>query len=94
MKEFNERTSSFEHGIPLPTETHVNEDKSHRLVIYHPPVETLVKKAAGITRGAMFVAKETAGIISLKHVYHIAELKRQVNIANKTCGGALISNSC
>ena len=94
MKEFNERTSSFEHGIPLPTETHVNEDKSHRLVIHHPPVETLVKKAAGITRGAMFVAKETAGIISLKHVYHIAELKRQVNIANKTCGGALISNSC
>ena len=48
------------------------------MVLYHPPMSTLVKKAAGITRGAMMPSQETAGLISLKHVYHIAEMKRQV----------------
>jgi len=76
-KEFNDRTASFEHGVPIPTRTYVNEDKSYRLVLYHPPMPTLVKKAAGITRGAMVPKDETAGLISLKHVYHIAEMKRQ-----------------
>ena len=77
-KEFNDRTAPFEQGVPIPTRTYVNEDKSYRLVLYHPPLPTLVKKAAGITRGAMDPHHETAGLISLKHVYHIAEMKRQV----------------
>ena len=77
-KEFNDRTGPFEQGIPVPTRTYVNEDKTHRLVLYHPPLSILVKKAAGITRGAMEPLTETVGLISLKHVYHIAEMKRQV----------------
>ena len=77
-KEFNDRTGPFEQGIPIPTRTYINEDKSYRLVLYHPPLSILVKKAAGITRGAMEPLTETVGLISLKHVYHIAEMKRQV----------------
>merc|ERR1711875_132685 len=76
-KEFNDRTSPFEYGIPIPTRTYVNDDKSYRLVLYHPPIQTLVKKAAGITRGAMTASQETAALLSLKHIYHIAEMKRQ-----------------
>jgi len=76
-KEFNDRTADFEVGVPIPTRTYVNEDKSYRLVLYHPPMSTLVKKAAGIQRAAMDARKETAGIITLKHVYHMAEMKRQ-----------------
>jgi len=78
VKEFNDRTADFEQGVPIPTRTYVNhEEKTHRLVLYHPPYSTLVKKAAGIQRGSMFHSSEVSGIISLKHVYHIAEMKRQ-----------------
>jgi len=77
VKEFNDRTADFEYGVPIPTRTYVNEDKTHRLVLYHPPLSTLVKKAAGIQRGVMNPGREVSGFISLKHVYHIAEMKRQ-----------------
>jgi len=76
-KEFNDRTAGYELGVPIPTRTYVNEDKTHRLVLYHPPMSILVKKAAGIQRGAMQMKHEVTGIITLKHVYHIAEMKRQ-----------------
>lgn len=76
-KEFNERTEAFEIGVPIPTRTYVNEDKSYRLDLYHPPMSMLLKKAAGIQRGVQQQKHEFAGKISLKHVYHIAEMKRQ-----------------
>lgn len=76
-KEFNDRTADFVVGMPIPTRTYVNDDKTHRLVLYHPPFSILLKLASGIQRAAMEPKREYAGIISLKHVYHIAEMKRQ-----------------
>jgi len=75
-KEFNDRTSNIEPGLPIPTRTYIEEDKTFKLVLYNPPMSMLLKKAAGIQRGAMNRGEEKAGKISLKHVYHIAEKKR------------------
>lgn len=52
-------------------------DKTYKLLIKHPPLSYLVRQAAGIERGAMDPATETAGKITVKHVYEIAKLKSQ-----------------
>ena len=36
VKDFNLRTSVFREGVPLPTRTTVNADRSYNLVIHHP----------------------------------------------------------
>lgn len=75
VREFNERTAKMKKGVPLPTETLATTDKEFDLVISHPPIEFFVKQAAGITQGP--VKDETAGYITLKHVYEIAKIKQE-----------------
>ena len=36
VKDFNLRTSVFREGVPLPTRTTVNADRSYNLTIHHP----------------------------------------------------------
>ncbi|KAI3389968.1 hypothetical protein SNEBB_001465 [Seison nebaliae] len=89
-KEFNQRTSHIREGVPLPTSTIVNPDRTYKLTINTPPTSYLIKMAAGCQRGAMNVGKEISGIISLKHVYEIARLKmtdriNQLNTMEEMC---------
>nr|CAG4647541.1 EOG090X0I63 [Megafenestra aurita]SVE92759.1 EOG090X0I63 [Megafenestra aurita] len=76
-KEFNERTSEYKEGIPLPCRVTVNSDRSFDLVIHQPPVTYFLKQAAGITRAAMKPCHQIAGKVTLKHVYEIAKIKQQ-----------------
>ena len=41
-----------------------------------PPATYFIKKAAGLTSGATAPGTETAGEISLKHIYEIARIKQ------------------
>lgn len=75
VREFNDRTAKMKKGVPLPTRTLATSDKDFELEIDHPPMEFFIKQAAGITVGA--VKGETAGYISLKHVYEIAKIKQE-----------------
>lgn len=52
-------------------------DRSFEIVFHSPPASYLLKQAAGIQRGAMYPNKETAGMITLKHLYEIAAIKIQ-----------------
>ncbi|XP_059475352.1 large ribosomal subunit protein uL11m [Neocloeon triangulifer] len=74
-KDFNERTKDMREGVPLPCRIWVNDDRSYQLVIHQPTASFFVKQAAGITRAAMKPGVETAGKITLKHVYEIAQIK-------------------
>ncbi|KAI9576964.1 39S ribosomal protein L11, mitochondrial [Glossina fuscipes] len=76
-KDFNARTAEIKEGIPLPCRVTVNSDRSYNLTIHSPPATFLLKQAAGIPRGAMYPGKETAGKITLKHLYEIAAIKIQ-----------------
>ncbi|VEN59148.1 unnamed protein product [Callosobruchus maculatus] len=76
-KDFNEKTKDIKEGIPLPTRVTVNPDKSYDIVIHKPPVVYFLKQAAGIQRAAMEAGKEISGKVTLRHVYEIAQIKRE-----------------
>lgn len=75
-KDFNERTKEIKEGIPLPCRVNVTADRNYELTIHKPPLTFFLKQAAGLQRAAMHPGKETAGKITLKHVYEIAKIKQ------------------
>merc|ERR1719275_529384 len=77
VKDFNLRTSIFREGVPLPTRTTINPDRSYSLVVHHPTNTYFLKQAAGVKRGSMQGGKETTGYITRKHLYEIALVKSQ-----------------
>uniref|UniRef100_A0A095A4L5 Large ribosomal subunit protein uL11m n=1 Tax=Schistosoma haematobium TaxID=6185 RepID=A0A095A4L5_SCHHA len=52
-------------------------DRSYDLVISHPSSMHLLRMAAAAKKGASSPGTEVCGRLSLKHIYHIAELKKQ-----------------
>ncbi|KAI6181825.1 Ribosomal protein L11 domain protein [Aphelenchoides besseyi] len=68
-KEFNRNTEHIKPGVLLPTRIDIKPDRTYDLEICTPTSSWLLKRAAGITRD------ETAGIISVKHIYEIAKIK-------------------
>eukprot|EP00088_Acartia_fossae_P042256 TRINITY_DN44323_c0_g1_i1.p1 TRINITY_DN44323_c0_g1~~TRINITY_DN44323_c0_g1_i1.p1 ORF type:complete len:203 (-),score=13.58 TRINITY_DN44323_c0_g1_i1:168-743(-) len=76
-KDFNLRTSVYRPGIPVPTRTTINADRSYNLVMHHPTSMYFLKQAAGVQRGAMEHGKEVVGYVTRKHIYEIAKLKSQ-----------------
>lgn len=79
-KDFNEKTKDIKEGLPIPCKITVKPDRSFDLEMLNPPITYFVKQAAGIDRGAMCPGQETAGLITLKHVYEIAKIKSQDSI--------------
>ncbi|KAJ8015671.1 hypothetical protein DPEC_G00028530 [Dallia pectoralis] len=76
-KEFNERTKDLKEGIPLPVKIHVKPDRTYDLKIGQPTVSYFLKQAAGIQKGASKTGHETAGMVSVRAVYEIAQVKAQ-----------------
>ncbi|KAK4473977.1 hypothetical protein MN116_003296 [Schistosoma mekongi] len=76
-KDFNERTKDVIEGTPMPCFISVKADRSYDLVISHPSSMHLLRMAAAAEKGAASPGTEVCGRLTLKHIYHIAELKKQ-----------------
>lgn len=76
-KDFNEKTKELKEGIPLPIRIHVKPDRTYDLKIGQPTVSYFLKQAAGIAKGAGKTGHETAGMVSVRAVYEIAQVKVQ-----------------
>ena len=74
VKEYNERTSSMA-GQVIPVVITVFEDRSFTFVTRTPPAADLLRRAAGIAKGASNPMKDKAGSISSAQLNEIAELK-------------------
>ncbi|XP_069550498.1 large ribosomal subunit protein uL11m [Brachyistius frenatus] len=74
-KDFNEKTKELKEGIPLPIKIHVKPDRTYELKIGQPTVSYFLKQAAGIAKGAGKTGHETAGMVSVRAVYEIAQVK-------------------
>ena len=74
-KDFNARTKDVKKGVPIPTVVELRGDRSFTMTTGTPPVSYFLKEAAAIEKGAGKPGRETAGAISLKHVYEIALVK-------------------
>lgn len=73
VKEYNERTQQMV-GQIIPVVITVYEDRSFTFVTKTPPAADLLRKAAGVDKGASN-PKITAGKVSSSQVREIAELK-------------------
>jgi large subunit ribosomal protein L11 len=75
-KDYNARTA-HQAGSIIPAEITVFQDNSFRFILKTPPATDLLKKAAGISKGASEVSIETAGTVTQQQVREIAEIKMQ-----------------
>jgi len=73
-KAFNAQTQSLGDTI-IPVVMTVYADRSFTFITKTPPASELVKKAAGIVKGANNPSKEVVGSLTLKQVRTIAETK-------------------
>jgi large subunit ribosomal protein L11 len=73
-KEYNERTAN-QVGSIIPVEITIYEDRSFTFITKTPPVTDLLKKAAGIEKGAATPGKMKVGSISRDKLREIAEQK-------------------
>ena len=73
-KDYNARTA-HQAGSIIPAEITVFQDNSFRFILKTPPATDLLKKAAGVSKGASEVSLETVGTVSQQQVREIAEQK-------------------
>jgi len=69
-------------GVPIPARVTVRPDRSFHFELRTPTTSYLLLRAANVkerkgkVRGAMSPGKESVGEVSLKHIYHIAKIKK------------------
>lgn len=73
-KKFNAATASRK-GETVPVQIVVYTDKSFDFVLKTPPATELLKKKAGISKGAQTVGKERVGSVTWKDIEEIATVK-------------------
>ena len=73
-KAYNAATES-QRGDVVPVEISIYEDRSFEFKLKTPPAADLLRKAAGIDKGAGATKKEVAGRVSRDQVRQIAEIK-------------------
>jgi len=81
-KEYNARTQD-QVGSIIPAEITIYEDRSFTFITKTPPVTDLLKKAAGVEKGAATPNKTKVGTISRDQLREIAEIKlKDLNVIN------------
>jgi large subunit ribosomal protein L11 len=73
-KEYNARTAG-QVGTIIPVEITVYQDQSFTFITKTPPATDLLKKAAGVEKGASEPGREVVGQVTREQVREIAELK-------------------
>jgi large subunit ribosomal protein L11 len=73
-KEYNAKTAD-KVGLVIPVEISVFEDRSFTFILKTPPASVLIKKAAGIEKGASQPNKQKVATITRAQLKEIAETK-------------------
>lgn len=81
-QQFNEATKEMM-GDVVPAEITIYEDRSFTFKLKTPPASALLKKAAGVEKGAATTGKQKVGKVSRADIRKIAERKMEdFNTAN------------
>ncbi len=75
VKQFNAASKDFEPGTVVPVVITVYQDRSFTFIMKTPPVSYLLKKAAGVDKGASDPKRQKVGKVTLKQVEEIAKIK-------------------
>jgi len=81
-KAFNSRTQAQE-GLIIPVVVTVYSDRSFTFVTKTPPAAVLLKRAAGLEKGAATTGRQTVGQVTRAQVVEIAKTK----LPDLTAGG-------
>jgi len=73
-KSYNEKTAD-KAGQVIPAQITVFEDRSFTFVLKTPPAGDLLKKAAGLEKGAQTTKRESVGRVTRDQLRQIAETK-------------------
>jgi large subunit ribosomal protein L11 len=73
-KSYNERTAGQE-GQVIPAQITVFEDRSFSFILKTPPASDLLRKAAGVDKGAANQLRQTVGSVTRDQVRQIARQK-------------------
>lgn len=75
VKQFNDRTKEL-NGMIVPALITIYSDRSFEFVLKSPPAAVLLKKAAGIAKGATNARTEKVGRVTMAQVQEIAKAKQ------------------
>lgn len=82
VRRFNDTTKEAQ-GLTIPVIVTVFKDRSFDFILKSPPASVLLKKAAGVVKGAATPNKEKVGSVSKKQVEEIAKTKmKDLNASN------------
>jgi large subunit ribosomal protein L11 len=73
-KAYNEKTAD-KSGQVIPAQITIFEDRSFSFVLKTPPAADLLRKAAGIDKGAATTGRETVGRVTRDQLREIATIK-------------------
>jgi large subunit ribosomal protein L11 len=73
-KSYNEKTAD-KVGQVIPAQITIFEDRSFTFVLRTPPAADLLRKAAGLEKGAATAGRETVGSVTRDQVREIAAIK-------------------
>jgi large subunit ribosomal protein L11 len=73
-QKFNDKSKGQE-GFKIPVEVTIYQDRSYDFKMKKPPVSELLKKVAGIEKGAKSPGKEKVATISKDKLREVAEMK-------------------
>src|SRR6202140_5551952 len=73
-KSYNEKTAD-KAGQIIPAQITVFEDRSFTFILKTPPAADLLRKAAGVDKGAATAKRETVGRVTRDQVREIASIK-------------------
>ena len=76
VNQFNAATAD-QRGMIIPVVVTVYKDRSFTLEYKSPPAAVLLRKAAGVEKGADAVGSETVGSVNRAQLEEIAEIKKK-----------------
>ncbi len=80
-KSYNEKTQD-KRGSIIPAQITIYEDRSFSFILKTPPAADLLRKAAGVDKGAQTTGRETVGKVTRNQIREIAEAKMKDLNAN------------
>ena len=93
VRRFNDKTRDAQ-GMIIPVEITVYRDRSFDFITKSPPAAILLKKAAGIAKGASTPSKETVAQVSRAQVREIATVKaKDLNAASVEAAERIIEGT-
>ncbi|CAG9462306.1 unnamed protein product [Pedinophyceae sp. YPF-701] len=75
-KDFNARTEKYVPETPMRCQIRAFRDKSYEFTVKTPRTSWFIKRCAGVEKSSQQPGHKVQGVITLKHVYHIAAVKQ------------------